>query len=261
MYSKELIEKIEKYYTRYYKDECCLKDYALRVNARVQEGKAESIRMNELQKTLGLNFQGQRHFIFGAGTGGLAIILNKNFSCEVFGIEPDKDEFEIIQGKCEEIGIDKNNFRNEFGEKLSFGDNEFDFVHCFTVLEHVQDVEKCIDEMIRITRPGGKIHIVTPNYSFPYEGHYKIIFPTFLPKFFGYLYLIALGKSPRFLKTINYITEKNVNKMLMREKNITWFRIYKSREKAGNSFFGFLYNWVVFERFIYNIQEIIIIKN
>ena len=261
MYSKELTKKIEKYYTRYYEDECCLKDYVLRAKNRINEEENELIKINDIQKTLGLNFEGQKHFVFGAGTGGLAVVLNKNFNCEVFGIEPDNDEFEIIQNKCSEVGIDKNNFKKEFGENLAFDDNQFDFVHCFTVLEHVQDVEKCIDEMIRITKPGGKIYINTPNYSFPYEGHYKIFFPTFLPKFIGYIFLIVLGKSPKFLKTINYITERSVNSILVRKKNIIWMRIYKPKNKINNSLLDYLYNWFIFKKFIYNKQEIVITKN
>ena len=115
--------------------------------------------------------------------------------------------------------------------------------------------------MVRLIKPGGKIYINTPNYSFPYDGHYKIFLPTFLPKIFGYLYLIILRKSYKFLKTINYVTEKELNKILVRKNNITWLRVYKPKNESSNNLAGLLCNWLIFKNFIYNAQEIIIIKN
>ena len=48
-----------------------------------------------------------------------------------------------------------------------FADNEFDEVVCRHVAEHVPDVMAFVTELYRITRPGGRINIVTPHYSNP----------------------------------------------------------------------------------------------
>lgn len=258
--TEELKQKIIAYYTQYYRDDCSLKDWEKRVEDRLNEEHSELIKMQKLQQLLGLKFHNQKHFICGAGTGGLGVVLHRNFNCDVYGIEPSNQEFEIIQDKCQDVGIDPTHFRREFGEKISFADNEFDFVHCYTVLEHVQDISECINEMIRITKPGGRIYIHTPNYSYPYEPHYKIVFPTFLPKFFGRYYLRLLGKSPIFLNTVNYITERYTNKILAKKNKIYWFRMYHSLEEVSKGRFSKLFNYLKVKKFIYPHQEILIIK-
>lgn len=259
-YLPQLQNKIIFYYEKYYQS-CGLADYKKRARARLQEEELDSERMKYLQELLNITFrEGQKHFIMGTGTGGLAIILFKEYKCDIYGIESCEKQFEIIQEKCREVGINPSNFKQEFGENLSFEDNQFDMVHCFTVLEHVQNVEKCVREMIRITKPGGIIYINTPNYKFPREGHYKITFPTFMPKIFGYLYLVVRGRPYQFLKSINFITERQLNKILSKQQGIYWFRIYKPFEREKGRLRYLFFNFLKFNLFIYPNQEIIIRK-
>lgn len=48
-----------------------------------------------------------------------------------------------------------------------FEDNEFDRIVTRHVIEHVPDVVGFVEELHRITKPGGKIEIVTPHYTNP----------------------------------------------------------------------------------------------
>jgi len=48
-----------------------------------------------------------------------------------------------------------------------FAADEFDEVVCRHVAEHVPDVISFVTEIYRITKPGGRIKIVTPHYSNP----------------------------------------------------------------------------------------------
>jgi SAM-dependent methyltransferase len=48
-----------------------------------------------------------------------------------------------------------------------FDDNEFDEIVCRHVVEHVPDVLGFVTELHRITKPGGRLKIVTPHYSNP----------------------------------------------------------------------------------------------
>ncbi len=48
-----------------------------------------------------------------------------------------------------------------------FADDEFDEVIGNHVIEHVPDVMAFVSELYRITRPGGRIRILTPHYSNP----------------------------------------------------------------------------------------------
>jgi SAM-dependent methyltransferase len=46
-----------------------------------------------------------------------------------------------------------------------FPDSEFDVVECFDVIEHVESVVNCLQEVHRVLRPGGRITLTTPHFS------------------------------------------------------------------------------------------------
>ena len=48
-----------------------------------------------------------------------------------------------------------------------FDDDEFDLIVSRHVIEHVPDVMAFVSELHRITKPGGRIQLVTPHYSNP----------------------------------------------------------------------------------------------
>ena len=57
------------------------------------------------------------------------------------------------------------------GEHLPFADDSFDLILSNEVLEHVVDDRACAAEMVRVTRPGGRIVIFAPNRWYPVEQH------------------------------------------------------------------------------------------
>lgn len=46
-----------------------------------------------------------------------------------------------------------------------FAENEFDEVHCDSILEHLENFFRVMEEIHRITVPGGIIHIKVPYYT------------------------------------------------------------------------------------------------
>ena len=46
--------------------------------------------------------------------------------------------------------------------RLPFEDSSFDLVVCHYVLEHVDALEACCDELARVTRPGGTLYLAVP---------------------------------------------------------------------------------------------------
>ncbi|MBM3798284.1 MAG: methyltransferase domain-containing protein [Acidobacteria bacterium] len=46
-----------------------------------------------------------------------------------------------------------------------FGDSTFDQIRLIHVIEHVASVIKTMDELARLTRPGGRIILATPHYT------------------------------------------------------------------------------------------------
>lgn len=57
------------------------------------------------------------------------------------------------------------------GEQLPFADNSFDFVFSNEVIEHVRDDAAYAAEMVRVTKPDGRILVFCPNRWYPVEQH------------------------------------------------------------------------------------------
>jgi ubiquinone/menaquinone biosynthesis C-methylase UbiE len=47
---------------------------------------------------------------------------------------------------------------------IPFPDESFDVTMCFSTLEHVIDTKTALAELVRVTRPGGELLFVIPNY-------------------------------------------------------------------------------------------------
>lgn len=72
--------------------------------------------------------------------------------------------------------LKKQRFVEADGEKLPFEDNEFDFVICNQVLEHVENPHKFLTEQMRVAKQG---YLETPSligeYLFPKKSHKWLI--------------------------------------------------------------------------------------
>lgn len=60
-------------------------------------------------------------------------------------------------------------------EKLPFGDESFDRVFCCSVLHHFSDLERAVQEISRVLRPGGILFGIHEAYHPPYYRRQKII--------------------------------------------------------------------------------------
>jgi SAM-dependent methyltransferase len=57
------------------------------------------------------------------------------------------------------------------GEHLPFPDSTFDLVLSHEVLEHVQDDQQAVNEIIRVLKSGGRLALFVPNRGYPFETH------------------------------------------------------------------------------------------
>ena len=92
----------------------------------------------------------------GAGTGRYSVALAKE-GMDVTAVEPAKKNLEILKEKCEGI----KGIRPLWGDATDLGelaDDSFDLTLVFGPMYHLyepQEVNRAIDEAIRVTKPGG----------------------------------------------------------------------------------------------------------
>ncbi|MDR1690933.1 MAG: ubiquinone/menaquinone biosynthesis methyltransferase [Candidatus Methanoplasma sp.] len=95
----------------------------------------------------------------GTGTGEIAFLLAENAGegGEVYGVDITPKMLEFAELKMKERGLPKP-VTFEVGDALAlrFEDCSFDVVTSGYMLRNVTDVQKAIDEMYRVLRPGGR---------------------------------------------------------------------------------------------------------
>ncbi len=267
-YSDEFKQEIMEYYKMMY-SWVGLKNIDLKIADRLNEDAKELARCNRLENILGIKMADyEKHLVVGAGTGGMIVALKQKDVKKVVAVEPYKKALLIARGKAKLAGVHPENISQDVVEALPYADCSIDMIHCFTVLEHVKVVRKAIKEMYRVLKPGGLIYINTPDYRFPYEGHYKLPLPVFMKRTITKLCLKLLKRPTRFINTIQFVTEKNLDNILRTEVALYW-RIYEKVPndwfyQKGNSWKYRMLKWVY--RFFYlkmaipKNQEIIIKK-
>jgi SAM-dependent methyltransferase len=57
------------------------------------------------------------------------------------------------------------------GEQIPLRSNSFDVITSYDVFEHVEDLEKVLDECLRILRPGGTLYAIFPPFYHPTGAH------------------------------------------------------------------------------------------
>jgi ubiquinone/menaquinone biosynthesis C-methylase UbiE len=100
----------------------------------------------------------------GCGRGSLsAYFSDKGHDCHLLDISK-----EIIN-TAQEI-FKHNNLKGSFyvedAEKMNFQDNSFDIVFSIGLMEHFKDIEKILDEKIRVLKKGGSLFLyIVPEYN------------------------------------------------------------------------------------------------
>jgi len=109
-----------------------------------------SLELKALMEELG-EINGKKILEVGIGTGFFAMELRKR-GATIFGIDPAAHMREIARSR----GFD---VQPGYGEAIPFEDNTFDITLSMTSMENAKDREQFIKEMVRVTKPEGKIVI------------------------------------------------------------------------------------------------------
>lgn len=104
-------------------------------------------------------------FDLGSGFGGTAVRYLEYGARSVVGMEISLVLVEHSNRFAEERGVqDRVRFVEGFGEDLPLGDEQFDLVTMYDVMEHVISPRKVLEEAYRVLRPGGLFATVFPPY-------------------------------------------------------------------------------------------------
>lgn len=147
--------------------------------------------------------------------------LHKGY--DVYGVEPEGWKLEYMYKKIDEFGYPKSykeHIINGVGEELPFEDEEFDLIVSFQTLEHVGDVEKCLDEMARTLKGGGKMRLMAPDYESFYEPHYRVPFLPKMNKKLASFYLKLLRRPTKGLYALSWTSAKDIKKYLAKHENL-----------------------------------------
>ena len=107
--------------------------------------------------------EGRRVLDVGCGMGMYTAAFLR-YTPHVFGVEIEADRAREARTRAQGVA-------RAVGETLPFVANTFDVVFSHEVLEHVADDRLCAREMVRVTRPGGRIVIFVPNRAYFFETH------------------------------------------------------------------------------------------
>jgi ubiquinone/menaquinone biosynthesis C-methylase UbiE len=107
---------------------------------------------------------GKRALDIGCGIGQHAIRL-ANRGCDVVAADFSEDRVSAAKRNIERQGFGSRiAVCNEDLERgLSFSDGSYDLVLCWGVLMHIPKIEEALGELIRVTRPAGKILVYEAN--------------------------------------------------------------------------------------------------
>jgi ubiquinone/menaquinone biosynthesis C-methylase UbiE len=248
-----------KYYTQYYRDKLGLPDWEARVMDRLkEEEKFGEMNLKKIETWIRYDFKGKCVLVVGAGTGAESFSLVKH-GAEVYGIEPNSEALQILKMKSQALQYPAERFTQEFVEDLSYAENSFDFIYCYTVLEHVKNVERTIDEMLRVCKPGGIVCIVTPDYRFPLEQHYKLPMVPFSPKWLQFVLLWLWRRPLAFLKDVTFVNTPQLNRLFWK-RNVITLRAYEPTLYQWRNLSNYYQKWFCETFAIQKTQWIFLIK-
>lgn len=114
----------------------------------------KQLELKALLEALG-NIEGKSILEVGIGTGLFAMELRK-LNATVYGIDPAENMLKIAQSR----GFD---VKFGYGEAIPFEDNTFDITLSMTSMENSKFPQKFIKELVRVTKPKGKVVVAVLN--------------------------------------------------------------------------------------------------
>jgi SAM-dependent methyltransferase len=100
----------------------------------------------------------------GCGTGEITLRLGQMFEdAHLLGVDVIDDHLERARARCAPLS-DRARFENRSIFELGLPNATFDLVVCRHVLQAVPHAERALAELVRVTRPGGWVHLIAEDY-------------------------------------------------------------------------------------------------
>lgn len=142
---------------------------------RTLRAQADAIRPQESTVVHGYGLADDAHVLdVGCGTGEFVKRLGGLLPESRFvGVDVIESHLEAARENCRELG-DRATFRVGDAFALEFDDESFDLTVNRHMLQSVPRPEEVVAELLRVTRPGGRLHVLAEDYAMihfhPVEG-------------------------------------------------------------------------------------------
>ena len=134
--------------------------------------------------------QGAKALDVGCGTGEITYRVARLFpTAQLIGVDIDESHLGRARTLCAPLG-DRVRFEPADAYSLPYPDGHLDLVVCRHVLQAVSDAPRAVREMLRVLKPGGRLHVIAEDYG--------MLWSTPLPKDSEYFWregALAYGKS------------------------------------------------------------------
>ena len=127
---------------------------------------AEAIWPQEAEIFRGYGLSGPIRILdVGCGTGEITARLAELYpDASLIGVDLIEPHLETARRRCASFGA-RVAFRSADAFALPFGDDELDLVVCRHVLQAVPRPSDAMAEMVRVARPGGRLHLLVEDYG------------------------------------------------------------------------------------------------
>ncbi len=136
-------------------------------------------------------FHGKKMLEVGVGAGS-DFLQWVRAGTQAHGIDLTQEAVDNVRARLKIYGLEAADLRVGDAENLPYPNNSFDLVYSWGVIHHSPDTERCLAEIIRVTRPSGSIKVMVYNrHSFfalyqwirsalfkgkPFQGLRKVLF-------------------------------------------------------------------------------------
>lgn len=128
----------------------------------------------------------------GCGTGSATVEMAR-LGARVMGLDMD-EEFGLPLARIRTHDEPVLTLLKGDALQLPFADGQIDFCFSFNAIEHFPDYQRTVDEIYRVTRPGGAAYIETANKNWPWEVHTQLLFAGWLPHAIANVYVKLRGR-------------------------------------------------------------------